>query len=118
MLASSASLRGLRRRVSRRCIWWILSQETCAALAQRRGSSCFAVWSWSSVLGALLCLPACVTKEVAYLAVQAPAVIRLIGSEGQSEEYVLGARVALLPLAERGAAGVVRHFSAAPQPCP
>lgn len=28
---------------------------------------------------------------------QAPAVIRLIGSEGQSEEYVLGALKALLP---------------------
>lgn len=52
--------------------------------------------AWCFLCATSLCnqpvLPACVTKKVACLVVQAPAVIRLIGSEGQSEEYVLGAR--------------------------
>ena len=69
-------------------------------------------------LSALMCTSACLTEEVACPGVQAPAVIRLIGSEGQSEEYVLGARLAFLPLADRGVAVVARYYSAAPLPWP
>ena len=62
------------------------------ALASLAGRGGLRFWHWFASLS---------EGKASCSDVQAPAVIRLIGSEGQSEEYVLGTRPALLPLAKR-----------------
>jgi len=48
---------------------------------------------------------------------QAPAIIRLIGSEGQSEEYVLGARLPMAPPQSAVLALTCLHVTCRKSPC-